>query len=158
MFDLATISKQLDRFFVGFDDQFDRMHKLQDQWARNIPNYPPCNIKKTGDNTYVIELAAAGFTKSDIEITLDEDALIIKGQTKDDAENSYLYQGIANRPFTRAFSLSESIQIKNAEMLNGMLRIFLEKIIPESKKPRKIEVQEPTDKPEAKEERLFLQD
>lgn len=156
MFDLTTISKQLDRFFVGFDDQFDRMHKIHDQWAKNIPNYPPYNIKKTGDNTYVIEIAAAGFTKSDIEITLDEDALIIKGQTKDDAD-SFLYQGIANRAFTRAFSLADSVEIKNAEMLNGMLRIFLEKIIPEHKKPRKIEVQEPTEtKAKAKDNRELL--
>ena len=72
-----TIWKDFGKFGVGFDDLFDRINEFHDNVAKNIPNYPPYNIKKTGDNTYVIEMAVAGFGKSDIEITTEEDKLII---------------------------------------------------------------------------------
>jgi molecular chaperone IbpA len=133
--------KDFDRFFVGFDDQFNRMAKMHDDLTKNIPNYPPYNIKKTGDNTYVIEIAVAGFARQDIEIELDGGNMVIKGSAKnEEEENSFLYRGIANRNFTRTFALEDQIEIKDAEMFNGMLKVFLERIIPEHKKPKKIEV------------------
>ena len=133
--------KDFDRFFVGFDDQFNRIAKMHDDLTKNIPNYPPYNIKKTGDNTYVIEIAVAGFARQDIEIELDGGNMVIKGNAKnEEEENSFLYKGIANRNFTRTFALEDQIEIKDAEMFNGMLKVFLERIIPEHKKPKKIEI------------------
>lgn len=132
--------KDFDKFYVGFDDQFNRLAKIHDDLTKNIPNYPPYNIKKIDENKYTIELAVAGFSKSNIDITLDDDKLIVKGMTMDENDENYLFKGIANRAFTRMFALSDHVEVKNAEMVNGMLKIFLEKIIPEHKKPKKIEV------------------
>ena len=135
--------KDFDKFFVGFDEQFDRMAKLHDDITKNIPNYPPYNIKKTGDNTYVIELAVAGFAKQDIEIELADSKMVIKGNVQgDDTNDNFLFKGIAARNFQRVFALDDQVEVKNAEMLNGMLQVFLERIIPEHKKPKKIEVKE----------------
>ena len=135
--------KELDKFFVGFDDQFNRLVKLHDEVTKNIPNYPPYNIYKQEENKYVIELAVAGFGKQDIELTLDGDKLIVKGEAKDDKQ-SFLYKGIATRAFTRSFAIDDQIVVNGASMFNGMLKIFLERIIPEHKKPRKIEIDEPS--------------
>lgn len=137
--------KDFDKFFVGFDDQFNRMAKLHDDMTKNIPNYPPYNIKKTGDNTYVIELAVAGFAKQDIEIELADGKMVIKGNVEsDDSNDTFLFKGIAARNFQRTFALDDQVEVKNAEMINGMLQVFLERIIPEHKKPKKIEVKEST--------------
>lgn len=132
--------KDFDKFFVGFDEQFNRMQKLHSDLAKNIPNYPPYNIKKTGENTYVVELAVAGFSKSEIEIEIDEGKLVVRGNTTEDQNCDYLFKGIANRAFTRSFALNDQIEVKDAELFNGMLKVFLERIIPEEKKPKKIEV------------------
>lgn len=135
--------KDFDKFFVGFDDQFNRMAKIHDDLTKNIPNYPPYNIKKTGDNTYVIELAVAGFAKQDIEIELADGKMIVKGNVQsDDSNENFLFKGIAARNFQRIFALDDQVEVKNAEMINGMLQVFLERIIPEHKKPKKIEVKD----------------
>ena len=135
--------KDLDKFFVGFDDQFNRIAKMHDDLTKNIPNYPPYNIKKTSENTYVVELAVAGFAKQDIEIELADGKMVIKGNVHSaDDEDNFLFKGIANRNFTRTFALDEQVEVKDAEMFNGMLKVFLERIIPEHKKPKKIEVKE----------------
>jgi molecular chaperone IbpA len=140
---LNNLPKDFDKFFVGFDDQFNRIAKMHDDLTKNIPNYPPYNIKKTGDNTYVIELAVAGFAKQDIEIELVEGKMIIKGNVQSqDQEENFLFKGIAGRNFTRSFVLDDTVEVKDAAMLNGMLKIFLERIIPEHKKPKKIEVKD----------------
>jgi len=145
--------KGFDKFYVGFDDQFNRLAKMHDDLTKNIPNYPPYNIKKVEENKYVVEIAVAGFAKQDIEITLDESKLIVKGNLKDDNEN-YLFKGIAGRAFTRTFALDDALEVQNADLINGMLKIFLERIIPEHKKPKKIEVGEGQTKPESKKELL----
>lgn len=135
--------KDFDKVFVGFDDQFNRMVKIHDDLAKNIPNYPPYNIKKTGDTTYVIELAVAGFAKQDVEIELADGKMVIRGNIKNnDDDSNFLFKGLATRAFTRTFALDDQVEVKDAEMLNGMLKIFLERIIPEHKKPKKIEVKE----------------
>lgn len=140
---LDNLPKDFDRFFVGFDDQFNRLSKIHDDLTKAIPNYPPYNIKKTGDNTYVIELAVAGFAKQDIEIELADGKMIIKGNVQnDEADDAFLFKGIANRAFTRSFALEDTVEVKDAAMMNGMLKVFLEKIIPEHKKPKKIEVKD----------------
>lgn len=144
---VQPFGKDFDKFFVGFDEQFDRMAKLHDDLTKNIPNYPPYNIKKTGDNTYVIELAVAGFAKQDIEIELADGKMVIKGNVQsDDSNDNFLFKGIAARNFQRVFALDDQVEVKDAEMINGMLQVFLERIIPEHKKPKKIEVKESTRK------------
>ena len=138
--------KDFEKIFVGYDDQFNKMAKMHDDLTKNIPNYPPYNIKKTSDNTYVIELAVAGFAKQDIEIELVDGKMLIKGNVNsDDADTkeAFLFKGIANRAFTRSFALDDHIEVNNAEMINGMLKVFLERIIPEHKKPKKVDITEP---------------
>jgi molecular chaperone IbpA len=142
--------KEFDKYFVGFEDQFNRLSKMHDDLTKGIPNYPPYNIKKTGENTYAIELAVAGFGKQDIEIELEDGKLVVKGSTSDNTDENYLFKGIANRAFTRAFALNDQIEVKDAEMINGMLKIFLERIIPEHKKPKKIAVKEKAEKTSSK--------
>ena len=138
---MPSAFKDFDKFFVGFDDTYNRLSKLHDGVTKHIPNYPPYNIRKVEDNKYIIELAIAGFSTSDIEITIEDNKLIISGRANDDGEN-FLLKGIANRAFTRTFALDDHIEINDAAMLNGMLRIALERIIPEHKKPKKIEVKD----------------
>ena len=147
-------TKDLDKFFVGFDEQFNQMAKMHDDLTKNIPNYPPYNIKKVKDNRYVIELAVAGFAKSDVEITFEDGKLIVAGKASDTEDDNFIYRGIANRAFNRTFALNDQVEINNAEMLNGMLKIFLERIIPEHKKPKKIEIAEKPAKEKAKAELL----
>lgn len=149
--------KDLDKFYVGFDDNWNRMAKLHDDLTKNIPNYPPYNIRKVENNKYVIELAVAGFGKSDIEITLEDNKLVISGASSDDQDN-FLFKGIANRAFTRTFALDDHIEIHNAEMINGMLKIALERIIPEHKKPRKIEVADASAKTKKTEKQFLVED
>ena len=122
---VPTLFKDFDKFFVGFDDHVTRLQKLGSEVAKNIPNYPPYNIKKTGENSYVVELACAGFGKTEIDIELDGDKLVISGNTTEDT-NDYIVKGIANRAFTRTFSLMDNIEVKNAELINGMLKVYLE--------------------------------
>lgn len=133
--------KDFDKFFVGFEDQFTRLQKMHDDVTKNIPNYPPYNIRKTGDNTYTIELAVAGFGQSEIDIEIDGGKLIVRGNVSADNEaTDYLFKGIATRAFTRSFALDDQIEVKDAELFNGMLRIALERLIPEDKKPKKVAV------------------
>jgi molecular chaperone IbpA len=144
--------KDFDKFYVGFDEQFNRLAKMHDDITKNIPNYPPFNIKKTGDNTYVVELAVAGFAKQDIEIELADGKMIIKGRVEDDSANeNFLFKGIAARNFVRTFALEDQVEVKDAEMMNGMLKVFLERIIPEHRKPKKVEVKDAGTKKSSKE-------
>lgn len=134
-----------DRFFVGADRVAETLRKNAEWLANNAAtSYPPFNLKKTDENKYVIEMAVAGFAKQDIEITLEDNKLVIKGNTSTDGSDAqeYLHMGIANRAFTRQFTLADNVEINNAEMINGMLRVWLDHIIPEEKKPRKIDIKE----------------
>lgn len=134
-------SKDLDKFFVGYDKVFDRLREFHDEATKNIPNYPPYNIKKTADNEYVIEMAVAGFGKQDITIETEGDKLVIKGNAEGDTDEAVdtLYQGLALRPFTRMFTLNDQVEVQNAEMVNGLLRVTLERLIPESQR-KQIEI------------------
>jgi len=154
---LTTTFKDFDKFFVGFDDTYNRLSKLHDDVTKNIPNYPPYNIRKVDDNKYVIELAIAGFSSSDVEITFEDNKLIVSGKTHDDS-NNFLFKGIANRAFTRTFALDDQIVIDNAEIMNGMLKIVLERIIPEHKKPRKIEIKNGESNKTSKKQLLIEED
>jgi molecular chaperone IbpA len=136
----SLTSKDFDKFFVGYDNVLNRLQEFNDTFEKTIPNYPPYNIKKTDENTYVIEMAVAGFGKSDIEINVAGDKLTIKGSASHDDNNDYLYNGLAFRPFTRMFNLNDNVEVKDAEMINGLLKVALERIIPESKKPKTVEI------------------
>ena len=133
--------KDLDKFFVGFDEQFNRIQKIHDDLTKNIPNYPPYNIRKTGDNTYTIEMAVAGFGQSELDIEIDGGKLIVRGNVSAENEaNDYVFKGIAARAFTRSFAIDDQIEVKDAELFNGMLKIALERLVPEEKKPKKVAV------------------
>ena len=134
--------KDFDRFFVGFEEPMARMHKMHEDFTKNIPNYPPYNIIKHDENHYTIELAVAGFGQQDIDIEMNDGKLVVRGNigTAESEENNFLFKGIANRAFTRTFALNDEIEVKDAEIFNGMLKIALERLIPEHKQPKKIAV------------------
>lgn len=145
--------KDFDRFFVGFDPLIKKISDAAEQTVKLAQNYPPYNIKKIDENKYTIEMAVAGFGKQDIEVELADSKLIIKGnvQSGEPAEKDskgdwtwpqFLYQGLAMRPFTRQFNLADNVEIHGAELVNGILKIVLEAIVPEEKKPTKIEIKE----------------
>ena len=133
---------KIDQMFVGFDDQLNRMIALQKEVAKNATNYPPYNIRKTAENKFLIELAVAGFGKQDIEIELADNKLVITGAVKGDDEGAadYLFKGIGMRAFTRVFAVEDKVEVQSAELVNGMLKIALEKFIPEEKKPKKVKI------------------
>jgi len=143
--------KDFDRFFVGFDKVAEKMASVADPAQALAAKYPPYNLKKIDENKYTIELAVAGFAKQDLEIEIVDDKLIIKGNThsgepaEQDSAGEWtwpqvLHQGLAMRPFTRTFTLSDNVEIRGASLLNGILKIVLEAIIPEHKKPKKIDI------------------
>ena len=141
---------KFDKFFVGHDKFLAKVQETAEYLANTAATsgYPPFNLKKTDENVYVIEMAVAGFGKQDIELTLEENKLKIAGHTTvetltDDGINSqFLHKGISDRPFTRTFTLADNVVVNNAQMVNGMLRIWLNHIIPESKKPKKITIKD----------------
>lgn len=135
---------QFDKFFVGYEPMMKRFEEAQQTLTKVIPNYPPYNIAKVDENKYVIEMAVAGFGKHNLDLTLENGSLIISGNStvgnEADSSNDYVYKGIADRAFTRKFSLADTVEIKGADLVNGMLKIWLENIIPDSKKPKKIDI------------------
>ena len=137
---LSTIDKtKLMPFTVGFDDLFDRLFDLNESNS----GFPPYNISKTDDSNYVIEMAVAGFNKKEIEIQLSDGNLTVRSLSDSEEENkssSFIHRGISQRSFVRKFTLSDEIRVKNAELTDGMLRINLEKLIPEHKKPKLISI------------------
>ena len=126
--------------FVGFDNIFNELERLVDGTAptRNT-SFPPHNIIKLDDNKYVVEMAVAGFGQDEVDVEIQDGILIVKGEKKDQAEVDYLYRGIATRSFTKSIRLSDTIEVRGAQFKDGILKIGLENVIPEHKKPRKIE-------------------
>jgi len=131
-------------FSVGFDnlfDDFDRIYKFN---SDSINHYPPYNIRKVNDTDYVIELAIAGFGKKDIEVKSQENTLTIKSKDKkeevSDKDESILHRGISQRSFKRSFTVAEDVVVKGADLKDGLLSVKLERIIPEEKKPKFIDI------------------
>jgi molecular chaperone IbpA len=126
---------------------FDRLTNLLDTASRvdeATLGYPPYNIEKTGEETYRITMAVAGFGEEDLDITVQENSLVIKaGKTKPEADKGikYLHRGIATRAFERRFDLADFIKVTGARLENGMLSIELEREVPEAKKPRSIAIE-----------------
>jgi molecular chaperone IbpA len=121
---------------VGFDRFFDTLETLVTEKS----TFPHHNIVKIGDNTYVVELAVAGFSEDEISIEMEKNVLNIKGVKLADDNRDYLHRGIANRSFNKTLTLVDTIEVKDATMENGMLLIHLENIIPEEKLPKKIPI------------------
>jgi molecular chaperone IbpA len=133
--------KDFEKFFVGFDDHISHLNELANAVTRNSTGYPPYNITKTGELSYAIQLAVAGFEEKDIDIEYAENKLTVKGNilAAPDAQE-IIHQGIANRDFTRTFALNDEVQVSGANLRNGLLTIALERIVPEHKKPKKISI------------------
>ena len=124
---------------IGFDEMFDRFSRIAN--TSNQGNYPPYNIIDEGENQSIIEMAVAGFSEEDLDIEVEDNKLTIKGNRDvklDDVK--YQHQGIAYRNFTRTFALAEHIQVNGASVDCGILRIYLEQIIPDDLKPKKIDI------------------
>ena len=129
-------------FSVGFDSIFDRFFDMD---LTRDSGYPPYNIRKINEAQYVIEIALAGFSKDDIEVEVTEGSLTIRSKKLDEkeedtSEDSYVHKGIAKRTFLRCWTLSDDIFVKGADLKDGMLVINLEKVIPDEKKPRLINI------------------
>ena len=140
-----SIFNQLRPVTIGFDNVFDHFERMFEDDFRglSVPNFPPYNIVKTGKNTYDVELALAGYSKKDIDVSLEEGVLTIKSikdeQTKEVEENEgMLHKGIAKRYFSKAFTIAEDVEVKGAELKDGLLKVSLERIIPDHKKPKTI--------------------
>lgn len=130
----------LSRALVGFDTMFDQMER---RFANSVSNnYPPHNILKLEENEYAIQLAVTGFDKSEISVTVEDNVLVIKGEsmTTDYLPEQYLHRGLATRDFAKEFPLAEHIEVAGAEIKNGMLTVKLVRNIPESAKPKVIDI------------------
>ena len=125
---------------IGFDTIFDRLFDMD---LTRDSGYPPYNIRKINEYQYSIELALAGFSKEDIEVEVTDGQLAIRSKEdikKDDSNESFVHKGIAKRSFMRTFSLSDDIIVKGADLKDGMLIVDLERVIPDEKKPRLIQI------------------
>ena len=127
-------------FSIGFDSMFDRLLGPSTQYVSNSQGYPPYNIRKEGDTKYFIELAVAGLSENDLEVELKESVLEIRSKQSTEDEANYVHRGIAKRSFMRSFTLSDDIVVKGCGLVNGMLTVELEKIIPEEKRARLIPI------------------
>ncbi len=139
-----SIFNQLRPLSVGFDDVFDHFESMFDGPTLTIgSNYPPYNIVKTGDNKFDIEVALAGFNKKDINVTSENGMLTIESKQEDkstDKDGEVLHKGISKRYFKRSFTIADDVEIKGAVLKDGMLRVSMEKIIPEAKKLKTIDI------------------
>ena len=130
---------QLTPYAVGFDRVFDQLQNYVENNATST-GYPPYNIRKDGEYNYDIEMALAGFSKKDIEVEVADGVLTIRSVKENEEDENNLYRGISYRKFNRKFTLADDIIVKDAKLQDGLLKISLEKIIPEEKKPRLITV------------------
>tara|TARA_B100000700_G_scaffold302257_1_gene372424 strand:+ start:150 stop:587 length:438 start_codon:yes stop_codon:yes gene_type:complete len=139
-----SVWNSLRPFSVGFDSIFDEFDRMLESSDRYSSNYPPYNINKLSENDYKIEVALAGYSKDDIELELKENTLTVRNKNKEKVingeNNGLIHKGISTRQFERSFTISEDIKVKNADLRNGLLNITLERIIPEEKKSRLIEI------------------
>ena len=142
-----SIFNQLRPVTVGFDNVFDHFERMFNDDFFNIPtvNYPPYNIVKTGANEYNVEVALAGFSRDDVSVEFAEGILTIKSKDrkeseKKDEDGGIIHKGISKRYFSKSFTVSDDVEIKGAELKDGLLTVSMERIVPESKKARMIEI------------------
>ena len=130
---------QITPYAVGFDRMFDQLSNYTNN-NRASQGFPPYNIRKGGEYTYVIEMAVAGFGKKDIEVEVEDSTLTVRSVKENDKSDDDIYRGISYRKFDRKFTLADDIVVNSAELENGMLTITLERVVPEHMKPRLVEV------------------
>ena len=147
-----SIFNQLRPLSVGFDDVFDHFESMFDHnfSTVNVSNYPPYNIVKTGSNKFDIEVALAGFNKKDIDVTSENGMLTIESKVKSIVNDSVgadakkdeemIHKGISKRYFKRSFTIADDVEVKGAELKDGLLKVSMEKIIPEAKKLKTIDI------------------
>jgi molecular chaperone IbpA len=126
------------RSTVGFDHLFDLINNSQ--LSETQDNYPPYDIARTGEESYRISLALAGFSPDDITITAQQNLLTVAGRHTESQGPEFIYQGISARPFERRFSLADHVEVEHAAFENGLLRIDLIRKVPEAMKPRRIDI------------------
>jgi molecular chaperone IbpA len=126
-----------DPFFIGFNRELSR---LNGAYKTNSQSYPPYDLLKLDEDTYRLSLAIAGFTKNDIDISVDNGSLIIKGEIVEVTDAEVVHKGIAGRKFVRSFALGEYMEVTSAELKDGMLHIDIDRIVPEEKKPKSIKI------------------
>lgn len=120
---------------------FDRLVRLADTIPQDVTAYPPYNIEKSGDESYLLTLAVAGFTANDIELTVQDNTLIVAGRVAEpDVKKEFLHHGIATRAFTRRFALADHMVVQDADFANGLLHVSIQRVVPDSAKPRRIEI------------------
>jgi len=119
---------------------FDRLARMLDTAASADVSYPPYNIERTGEDSYRLTMAVAGFGPDDVDITVKDNALHVTGRVANPANGEVLYRGIAGRPFERRFVLAEHIVVDGADLQNGLLHVALKRVVPEALKPRRIAI------------------
>jgi molecular chaperone IbpA len=117
------------------------LHRLNEfnSQVKSPVNYPPYNIRKVDEDNFVIDVALAGWSADDLDVSLQEGILTVKG-SQEKTEGEYLYKGISNRDFSREFTLAETVQVEEVKFVNGVLSVFLKNVIPEEKKPKKFDI------------------
>jgi len=139
-----SVWNSLRPFSVGFDSIFEEFDRMLESTERYNSNYPPYNIRKINENDYKIEVALAGYSKDDIELELKDSTLTVRNKAKEktvnEDSNGVIHKGISTRQFECAFTISEDIKVKNAGLNNGLLNIDLERIVPEEKRARLINI------------------
>ena len=141
-----SIFNSLRPFSIGFDDMFDQFENLLGNGSLAMQsNYPPYNIRKTGKDKYSIEVALAGFSRKDVEVEFEDNLLTVRtkqvNKTEDNIENGeILHKGISQRQFARSFTIADDVKVNGAELKDGLLTIACERIVPEYKKKKLIEI------------------
>ena len=130
------------RTAIGFDRMANLVDSMMAGGQDNQSNWPPYNIEKHGENSYRISMAVAGFSEDELDVTIHDHILVVRGTSSDDDSESsqYLHRGIAGRNFERRFQLADFIEVKDASMKDGLLHIEMERVIPEAMLPRKIDI------------------
>jgi molecular chaperone IbpA len=126
-----------DPFFIGFNRELGRLNTA---YKTNSQSYPPYDLLKLDDDTYKISLAIAGFSKEDIDVSVDNGTLIIKGEIVEVTDAEVVHKGIAGRKFVRSFALGEYMEVTDAELRDGLLHVHVVRIVPEDKKPKSIKI------------------
>jgi molecular chaperone IbpA len=144
--DLQKIFDDMWKTGIGMEHLLDA-HRVAANTMSKMSGFPPYNIRKTGENKYMVEIACAGFSIADIEITLDKNVLKIKSRGHDQSNDlgEFIHQGFAYRAFERAFTLMDNIEVNSAELINGVLKIYLEKLVPEEQQPKRINISSPSE-------------
>jgi len=131
-----TLDLFKDPFFIGWDRQFKDLEKVM----HNSTNYPPYNLAQVGEDSYMIELALAGFKREDISVEQEKNVLTIKGSSESENETTYIHKGIGARSFARTFSLSEFMEVAAVAMSDGILKVLVIRNVPEEAKPKTFEI------------------